>query len=108
MAARSVSFEVTRGKFLTLLGPSGSGKTTILMMIAGFVEPESGPIEVAGANITRLPPHKRNLGVVFQSYALFPHKTVWENIAFPLQIRKMPHGEVGRRVAKLIELVRLG
>jgi putative spermidine/putrescine transport system ATP-binding protein len=102
-----VSFEVPRGKLLTLLGPSGSGKTTTLMMIAGFVEPDSGTIEVAGRDITRLPPNKRNIGVVFQSYALFPHKTVFENVAFPLEIRRLPREEIARRVLGLLDLVEL-
>jgi ABC-type Fe3+/spermidine/putrescine transport system ATPase subunit len=107
MGADQVSFDIPSGNFLTLLGPSGSGKTTTLMMIAGFLEPDSGTIEVAGRDIARLAPNKRNLGVVFQSYALFPHKTVWENVAFPLKIRKMPNDEIDRRVAKMLDLVRL-
>lgn len=106
--ADRVSFDLPSGQFLTLLGPSGSGKTTTLMMIAGFLQPDEGTIEVEGQNIARLPPNKRNLGVVFQSYALFPHKTVWENIAFPLRIRKRPEEEIKRRVAAMLELVRLG
>jgi ABC-type Fe3+/spermidine/putrescine transport system ATPase subunit len=107
VAAHDVSFEVPRGSLLTLLGPSGSGKTTTLMMVAGFAEPDSGTIEVAGRDVTRLPPNKRGLGVVFQSYALFPHKTVAENVAFPLEIRRMKRDEVGPRVDRLLELVKL-
>lgn len=107
VAADDVSFEIPQGSFLTLLGPSGSGKTTTLMMMAGFVEPDSGTIEVAGRDITRLPPNKRELGVVFQSYALFPHKTVYENVAYPLEIRRLPAPEVQRRVARMLELVQL-
>jgi sulfonate transport system ATP-binding protein len=107
VAAADVSFEMPRGSLLTLLGPSGSGKTTTLMMVAGFAEPDSGTIEVAGRDVTRLPPNKRDLGVVFQSYALFPHKTVAENVAFPLEIRRMKQGEIGPRVDRLLELVKL-
>ena len=107
VAAADVSFEVPRGSLLTLLGPSGSGKTTTLMMVAGFAEPDSGTIEVAGRDVTRLPPNKRGLGVVFQSYALFPHKTVAENVAFPLEIRRMKRSEVGPRIDRLLELVKL-
>jgi ABC-type Fe3+/spermidine/putrescine transport system ATPase subunit len=107
VAAADVSFEVPRGSLLTLLGPSGSGKTTTLMMVAGFAEPDSGTIEVAGREVTRLPPNKRGLGVVFQSYALFPHKTVAENVAFPLEIRRTSRAEIGPRVDRLLELVKL-
>ncbi|MBI2527108.1 MAG: ABC transporter ATP-binding protein [Candidatus Rokubacteria bacterium] len=108
VAAADVSFEVPKGKLLTLLGPSGSGKTTTLMMIAGFVTPDRGRIEVAGREVTSLPPNKRDLGVVFQSYAVFPHKTVFENVAFPLGIRKVPRAEIVRRVTRMLELVKLG
>jgi spermidine/putrescine ABC transporter ATP-binding subunit len=107
VGADGVSFDIPSGQFLTLLGPSGSGKTTTLMMIAGFLQPDSGVIEVDGSDIAALPPNKRNLGVVFQSYALFPHKTVWENIAFPLKIRKLAASEIDKRVSKLLDLVRL-
>jgi ABC-type Fe3+/spermidine/putrescine transport system ATPase subunit len=106
-AADHISFDIESGTFLTLLGPSGSGKTTTLMLIAGFLEPDSGSIEVAGKDIAPLLPNKRNLGMVFQSYALFPHMTVWENIAFPLKIRRQDPKEIEQRVSKLLELVRL-
>src|SRR6185295_9429100 len=89
-AVDGVSLDVPRGQFLTLLGPSGSGKTTILMIIAGFVEPTAGDVLVDGARITHLPPEKRNFGMVFQGYALFPHLTVFDNVAFPLKVRGVP------------------
>jgi putative spermidine/putrescine transport system ATP-binding protein len=106
-AVEDASFEIPRGSFLTLLGPSGSGKTTTLMMIAGFVEPDEGRIEIAGRDITRLPANKRDLGVVFQSYALFPHKTVFQNVAFPLEIRGLKPSDREPRVDRLLDLVRL-
>src|SRR5271170_734057 len=86
-AVAGVSLDVHSGEFLTLLGPSGSGKTTTLMMIAGFETPTSGDIAIDGRSVVGLPPHKRNIGMVFQNYALFPHLTVAENIAFPLRQR---------------------
>ena len=84
---RGVSLDIGSGEFLTLLGPSGSGKTTTLMMIAGFETPTAGDIAIDGRSIVTLPPHKRNIGMVFQNYALFPHLTVAENIGFPLKQR---------------------
>jgi putative spermidine/putrescine transport system ATP-binding protein len=107
-AVDDVSFTVPRGAFLTLLGPSGSGKTTILMAIAGFVEPTSGDILVDDRTITRLPPERRNFGMVFQGYALFPHLTVGDNVAFPLQVRKRPKAEIGEGVRRALDLVQLG
>ncbi|MCW2901495.1 MAG: polyamine transporter ATP-binding protein, partial [Streptosporangiaceae bacterium] len=96
------------GEFMTFLGPSGSGKTTMLNMIAGFVEVTSGSIYIDGDDIVGLPAHRRNIGVVFQQYALFPHMTAAENIAFPLERRKVPRTEISKRVADVLELVRLG
>jgi putative spermidine/putrescine transport system ATP-binding protein len=93
-----VSFAVDGGGFLTLLGPSGSGKTTTLRMIAGFEEPTGGDILVGGASITDRPPYRRNIGVVFQQYALFPHLTVVANVAYPLQMRRTPKPEIAERV----------
>ncbi len=92
---RNLDLDIHRGEFLTLLGPSGSGKTTTLMMLAGFEAPTHGEILLAGRPVTNVPPHKRNLGVVFQNYALFPHMTVAENVAFPLLARKMAKGDIG-------------
>jgi spermidine/putrescine ABC transporter ATP-binding subunit len=102
-----VSFTVEAGGFLTLLGPSGSGKTTTLRMIAGFEEPTSGRILVGGDDVGDRPPYRRNIGVVFQQYALFPHLTVFQNVAYPLEMRRVPTREVGGRVGRALELVRL-
>ncbi len=85
-----VDLDIKEGEFLTLLGPSGSGKTTLLMSLAGFIEPDEGEILLNGADISRIPAYKRDIGMVFQDYALFPHMTVEENIAFPLKMRKGP------------------
>ena len=103
-----VSIALQRGEFVTLLGPSGSGKTTLLMMIAGFVTPTTGEIRLDGRNVTSTPPEDRNLGMVFQGYALFPHMTVSENIAFPLDVRKISKPEIETRVQKVLEQVQLG
>lgn len=102
-----LSFEVGRGEFLTLLGPSGSGKTTTLMMLAGFEAPDRGRILLEGRDIVGVPAHKRNIGVVFQSYALFPHLTVAQNVAFPLSVRGRPRAEIAERVARALAMVRL-
>ncbi|WP_114377319.1 ABC transporter ATP-binding protein [Elioraea thermophila] len=102
-----LSFEVGRGEFLTLLGPSGSGKTTTLMMLAGFEAPDRGRILLEGRDIVGVPAHRRNIGVVFQSYALFPHLTVAQNVAFPLSVRGRPRAEIAERVARALAMVRL-
>ncbi|MBN8940190.1 MAG: ABC transporter ATP-binding protein [Rhizobiales bacterium] len=107
-AIDDMSLAIPRGEFLTLLGPSGSGKTTLLMAIAGFVTPSAGAIRLDGREITALPPEKRDLGVVFQGYALFPHMTVAENVAFPLEVRKLPRPEIARLVAGALDTVQLG
>ena len=106
-AVRGVSLDVAAGEFLTLLGPSGSGKTTTLMMIAGFETPTAGDIVVDGRSVVGVSPHRRNIGMVFQNYALFPHLTVAENIAFPLKQRGIGRGERLRMVGEALELVRL-
>ena len=85
-----VSFQVKKGDFVTLLGPSGCGKTTILRMIAGFYEPDSGEIHLAGRQIERIPPYARNTAMVFQEYALFPHMSVYENVSYGLRVRHRP------------------
>ncbi|MGH7331875.1 MAG: ABC transporter ATP-binding protein [Candidatus Rokuibacteriota bacterium] len=103
-----VSVAVAPGSFFTLLGPSGSGKTTTLMMVAGFTYPTHGQVFVDGKPVAGLPPQKRDLGMVFQSYAVFPHLTVFDNIAFPLQIRRARRAEIRQRVGEALELVRLG
>ena len=95
---RDLSLDVARGEFLTLLGPSGSGKTTALMMLAGFERPDGGVILLDGQDITRTAPHKRNIGVVFQSYALFPHMSVAQNVAFPLEVRGLSRATREQRV----------
>jgi len=107
-AARDVTLDVADGEFLVLLGPSGCGKTTTLRMIAGFVEPTAGSVQIGENDVTRLPAWKRNTGLVFQSYALFPHLTVAQNVAFGLEMRKVPKAEADRQVAGALELVRLG
>jgi len=107
VAVDRVSLNVRAGEFVTLLGASGSGKTTTLMMIAGFVTPDSGEIRIDGKDISRLPPEKRGLGVVFQSYALFPNYNVFENIAFPLRLRGMSGADVERHVKQVLALVDL-
>ncbi len=106
-AVDDVSFSVPRGAFLTLLGPSGSGKTTILMALAGFVEPSAGDILVDDRVITHLTPEKRNFGMVFQGYALFPHLTVAENVAFPLKVRGANKADIAAKVAQSLDLVQL-
>jgi putative spermidine/putrescine transport system ATP-binding protein len=105
---QDLNLEVNKGEFLSLLGPSGSGKTTILMMLAGFEMPTRGAITLQGRRIDQLPPHKRQMGVVFQNYALFPHLSVRENVAFPLEMRGCPRQEIATRVAKALDMVRLG
>jgi putative spermidine/putrescine transport system ATP-binding protein len=107
-ALDSVSLDVKSGEFLTLLGPSGSGKTTLLMAIAGFNRPDSGSIRFGDEEVILKPPHKRNVGMVFQSYALFPHMTVAENIAFPLKLRGVGAAETAERVAIALKTVQLG
>ncbi|MDW3683635.1 ABC transporter ATP-binding protein [Cupriavidus sp. CV2] len=107
-AVENLSLEVRRGEFLSLLGPSGCGKTTTLQMIAGFVEPTHGRILLEGRDITALRPEKRGMGVVFQSYALFPHMTVAANIGFGLEMRGVACAERRRRIDETLELVRLG
>jgi putative spermidine/putrescine transport system ATP-binding protein len=106
-AVRDVSLSVADGEFLVLLGPSGCGKTTTLRMVAGFIEPTSGQVKLGGIDVTRLPPWKRNAGMVFQSYALFPHLTVAQNVAFGLEMRKVPRAETDKRVEETLALVRL-
>ncbi len=100
--------DIERGEFLTLLGPSGSGKTTTLMMLAGFETPTAGEILLEGKPLSRLPPHRRQIGMVFQNYALFPHMTVAENIGFPLSVRGIAGNEIGRRVERALDMVQLG
>ncbi len=107
LAVRGIDLTLQPGEFVTLLGPSGCGKTTCLRMVAGFVAPSRGRIIMGGRDITALPPYRRNTGMVFQSYALFPHKTVAENIAFGLRIRRLPRAEREQRMAEALRLVHL-
>ncbi|EEQ93633.1 ABC transporter ATP-binding protein [Brucella sp. ZJ1_1] len=102
-----LNLDIGKGEFVSLLGPSGSGKTTLLMMLAGFESPSSGTIYVDGKPINAVPSYKRNMGVVFQNYALFPHMTVGENVAFPLQMRGVGKGEIGKLVDKVLDMVQL-
>jgi spermidine/putrescine ABC transporter ATP-binding subunit len=107
VAADRVDLHVDQGELVTILGPSGSGKTTVLTMIAGLSDPTAGRIDIGGRDVTWLPAAKRNVGLVFQSYALFPHMSVFDNVAFPLSVRKLCRAEIGRRVAEALRLVRL-
>ena len=107
VALDGIDVEIERGELLTLLGPSGSGKTTFLMILAGFTEPTSGRLEEAGIDITRRPAEARKYGMVFQGYALFPHMTVEENVAFPLKIQKIAPAERKRRVDSMLATVGL-
>ena len=106
-AVRDLSCSIGRGEFLTFLGPSGSGKTTALMMLAGFETPDAGDILLAGRSLSRVPPHRRNMGVVFQNYALFPHMTVEQNVAFPLTVRPVARAGIRERVAHALARVQL-
>ena len=108
MALNGVSVSVERGEFFTLLGPSGCGKTTLLRSIAGFNDLTSGEITLDGSNLRIVPPHQRDIGMVFQDYAVFPHLSVFDNVAFGLKPRKVPAPEVKTRVAQALEAVRLG
>jgi putative spermidine/putrescine transport system ATP-binding protein len=107
LAVRNLTLHVAQGEFLTLLGPSGSGKTTTLNMLAGFERPTRGEILLAGRPVDRLPPYQRNIGMVFQNYALFPHMTVAENVAFPLSVRRLGRAEIVERVRLALAMVRL-
>lgn len=106
-AVRALDLDIRRGEFLTLLGPSGSGKTTTLMMLAGFESPTAGEILFEGRPITRIPPHRRNFGMVFQNYALFPHLDVAGNVAYPLTVRRVAKPERDERVKRVLEMVQL-
>lgn len=107
-ALESISLDVARGEFLTLLGPSGSGKSTLLSVLAGFIEPDQGGVYLDGNDITHLPPEPRRFGVVPQGYGLFPHLTVYENIAFPLRVRRMHRARLDSRVKEVMELLQIG
>jgi spermidine/putrescine transport system ATP-binding protein len=106
-AVNDVSLRIEAGEFITLLGPSGCGKTTLLRMLSGFETPDAGLIRIGGEDVTHLAPYRRNVNQVFQSYALFPHMTVRENIGFGLRMQKVPAAEANRRIEEVIELVAL-
>ena len=107
LVVKDLNLDVPKGEFLTMLGPSGSGKTTVLMMLAGFETPTNGEIYLDGNPISSIPPNKRGIGMVFQNYALFPHMTVKENLAFPLEVRKMEQSEIDKKVSNALAMVEL-
>ena len=107
IAVAGIDLAVQRAEFVGLLGPSGCGKTTTLRIVAGFERPDDGEVVIKGRNVTQLPAHRRDIGIVFQSYALFPHMTVFQNVAYGLRVRGLPKHEIGPRVADALELVHL-
>ena len=107
LVVKDFNLAIARGEFVTMLGPSGSGKTTCLMMLAGFEPATHGEILLGGKPINDVPPHKRGIGMVFQNYALFPHMSVAENLAFPLMVRKIPAAEIEQKVSRALEMVEL-
>ena len=107
LVVKGLQLDIAEGEFVTMLGPSGSGKTTCLMMLAGFETPTHGEIYLDGNAISNIPPHKRGIGMVFQNYALFPHMTVYENLAFPLRVRKVPKDEADKKIDKALSMVSL-
>src|SRR3990167_11056057 len=108
LVVRDLNLEIRAGEFLSLLGPSGSGKTTTLMMLAGFESPTAGEIFLNGTPITRTPPRKRNFGMVFQNYALFPHMTIADNVAYPLTVRKLGKADVEAKVKRALDMEQMG
>ena len=107
LVIKNLNLTIQKGEFLTLLGPSGSGKTTCLMMLAGFETPTHGKVMLGGVELNNVPPHKRGIGMVFQNYALFPHMSVFENLAFPLKVRKFSANAVKTKVEKVLKMVEL-
>ncbi|KAF1035252.1 MAG: ABC transporter ATP-binding protein [Burkholderia sp.] len=107
LVVKNLNLEIEQGEFLTMLGPSGSGKTTCLMMLAGFETATHGEILLQGKPINRIPPERRNIGMVFQSYALFPHKSVAENLAFPLKVRKVSKSDIDTKVMRALRMVNM-
>ncbi|MFI6319535.1 ABC transporter ATP-binding protein [Nonomuraea sp. NPDC050556] len=106
-AVKGVTLDIAEGEFFSLLGPSGCGKTTTMRMIAGFEEPTRGAVRLYGKDVTDVPPNKRDVNMVFQSYALFPHMSVWDNVAFGLKQKKVPTAEIRQRVTEMLEIVAL-
>ena len=107
LVVKDLNIDIAQGEFITMLGPSGSGKTTCLMMIAGFETPTNGEIYLDSNPISNIPPHKRGIGMVFQNYALFPHMTVYENLAFPLRVRKVSKEDTDKKIDKALSMVSL-
>ena len=101
---KGLNLEVKEGELVSLLGPSGCGKTTTLRVVAGFIEPESGVFSLDGEDLTKIPVHKRNFGIVFQSYALFPHLNVYDNVAFGLKMRKLDKQQIDQKVKNILEV----
>jgi len=108
LVVRNLNLNIAKSEFVTMLGPSGSGKTTTLMMLAGFETPTNGEIFLEGQPISKIPPYEREIGMVFQNYALFPHMTVQENLSFPLEVRKLSKSDVTDKVNKALDMVELG
>jgi len=108
LVVKDFNLNVRKGEFITLLGPSGSGKTTCLMMLAGFEDVTSGEILINGRSVTDIAPYHRNIGMVFQQYALFPHMTIRENLAYPLKLRKQSRAVIHARVDEYLDLIELG
>ena len=108
LVVKDLNLELPKGEFLTMLGPSGSGKTTCLMMLAGFETATHGDILLDGVSINNIPPHQRGIGMVFQNYALFPHMTVAENLAFPLEVRKIAKAERETKIIRALDMVEMG
>jgi len=108
LVVKDLNLSMPKGEFLTMLGPSGSGKTTCLMMLAGFETATHGDIRLGGVSINNIPPHKRGIGMVFQNYALFPHMTIAENLAFPLEVRKLGKAEREQKVKRALDMVEMG
>jgi len=108
LVVKNLNLNIAKGEFVTMLGPSGSGKTTTLMMLAGFETPTNGEIYLQGKAISKIPPYDRQIGMVFQNYALFPHMTVQENLSFPLEVRKLAKSDIKEKVSKALDMVELG
>ena len=107
VALAGADLETREGEFVTLLGPSGSGKTTLLLLVAGLIQPDGGEVWIDGKLSTYMPPHRRDIGIVFQNYALFPHMTLFENIAFPLRMRRVPEAKIREEVRRVLAIVQL-
>ena len=108
LVVKNLNLDIAKGEFVTMLGPSGSGKTTTLMMLAGFETPTNGEIFLDTKPISKIPPYEREIGMVFQNYALFPHMTVSENLSFPLEVRKISKADTKDKVQKALDMVELG